>query len=379
MVQTDLVQALREVEKYRVNSLLFCLIPFGALLGFSFLLRYIIQFFAKPGIVGIVAIFLFPLFLAFILSASVVQPYKDKFRKDLIPKLISGFYPKIVFLPDKHLKTIDICKSSVFIADAFEGFTGEGLLEINSDGYNARAELIHASISNRWYRSSGKQGLTKHQGNPHSGFSGFFSIIDLAESNPDFSGKEVSFVVIPCGSSLSKDISAVALTMNFDPDPEKESWTQEVSVSEKETPQSGALKYLQRNSILKKAHSLLEKKELTEKLQLIWQASEQVPVEDSEFNSHFVAYAKTPGAIRLIQNSIFRHKFIEIRDKWKFPMYFSVQGTKCYVAFSRKDDLFCPSIWAPLNEKTETQLKNDIEELLSLIRSAVSIANAVVL
>jgi hypothetical protein len=378
MIEIDINQALREVEKYRINSLLFCLIPFGVLLGFSFLLRYIIQLFAKPGIVGTVVIFLFPLFLAFILSASVVQPYKDKFRKDLIPKLISGFFPKIAFLPDKHLKTIDVCRSSMFIADAFEGFTGEGLLEINSDGYNAQAELIHTFISNRWYRSSGKQGLTKIQGNPHSGFSGFFSIIDLAESNLAFSGKEVSLVVMPRGSSLSKDISAVALTMNFDPDPEKESWTQEVSVSEKETPQSGALKYLQRNSIFKKAHSLFEKKEFAEKLQLVWQASEQVVVEDTEFNNRFIAYAKTPDATGLVQNSMFRHKLVEIRNKWDYPTYFSIQGTRCYVAFAKKNDLFVPSIWVPINAKVESRIKNTIEELSSLIRSTVSLAHSIV-
>jgi hypothetical protein len=385
MAQSDIDLALQDLEKTRIKSLLFCIIPFCVLTGFSFLLKYLIQHFTNPGVVGTVLIFLFPLFLALILSASVMYPYKDQFRKNIVPKLMSSFFSRSTFSPGKHLNAVETFKSNMFITDSYAGNDYYGLFTIKEQECSVLAEMVRIGVgkhnvgsSHRWLTKSG-----------NGGFHGLFIKIDLPELRPDFSSKEENFVVMPHGRSLSEDISSVTLTIAYNPNIERETWAQMSSFAYKDNPKvfktvkrlidSQIQKMEDSQKVQSFVQSYLEKHELTDNLQLIWQASEQVPVEDSEFNSHFVAYAKTPEAKRLIQNSMFRHKFMEIREKWKLPMYFSVQGTKCYVAFSKKNDLFCPSIWVPLNKKTETRLKSDVEELLSLIRSAVSIANAVVL
>jgi Protein of unknown function (DUF3137) len=374
MESFDIESSLKALEKERRTLLLRSIIPFVLAIGFSFLLRYVLQRFFNIGIVGTVFVFFFPLGFAYVMMAFITYPFMKKYKREIVSKYIESRFPSLTFSPRTHFHEIEICKSNMFISDGYNGLNRQGILATRLEGYKAQAELISLNVDD--LRNNGK--ITA---SGDAGFNGLLVCLESDKPTVNDTDGGSNFVIMPRSRALAPNISTVILPILYDQRDESRGMYQPPECSilfkngGKDIPEF-ANKMMNKIIPPEKLQALCLAKDLPDKIQLVWQASEEVQVEDKDFCENFVAYAKNQNGKNVVLNSFFRHKLLEIKNIQKKDFYFSLTGGKCYAAFSEWDNLFVPGIWTPVNSKTELRIKNEIENLISLINSATALAKA---
>ena len=360
MTGLEMQQTLLEFEKARIHSLLFCLLYFVIAVGISFLLRFIIGLFTPVNIIGSILIFIPILFLAFILTADPVQTYQVNFKKGLLKECVPRSIPSFLYMPEKDINKLEFILSGLFITTVSD-FQSNGIAEGKLGDFFIRFSDVEAFRSVK-KRRTGKTGQSTSEildQNEISVFKGFFVVLENQSDLSSNLNTDWRVSLLPRKKSLISYANSMSIIYN---------------PAESTIEYYNALKNrVERNRFENNQFPSVERLPAGT-YEISRSDSEEVAVDDPEFNKHFIAYAKDENARKLLQNQLLRQKLVEISDTWKDDIYLSLSTTRCYVAFCYKKNFLSPNIIVPLKRKMELKITENMENLALAIKTASIIA-----